>query len=822
LRRPTRRSLLPPPARPGDVAAPSWPRVGLAAVSGTAQSGATTAVGAAGGSSALTRRGSGEFADLEVTVGQTKNLVNQNVAVSWRWTGQDKHATVLDGSSFQANYLQIMQCWGDAAPDRTQCEFGGLSNTSSSFASTRFIFPPALGASTSFPIDPAETDVTLDSTDYVKPGSRDVRVPFRAVNGTLVRHEELDLNPFFGELTTNEIVQARTRPDGTGFETFETLTFREADGLGCADLLTAGANRGTPRRCWLVVVPRSETDVDGRRYLDFANGQLQSSPLSASNWNRRITFPLSFQPVGQPCPLGAAQRPVGGVETSTQAVLQWQPALCRNGGTVFSYTKLSDAVVETGLTSSSAGANGLGFLNAPLAPDAVPSDRTLVYAPVAVSGVTIAALVERQVPPGAPADVASRQGERIEDLRLTPRLVAKLLTHSYSANVTQKAGYLKDNPLSIERDPEFLTLNPGFRVLGNQSLELRIPTGVSFTSQLVWEWIATDQEARDFVAGLPDPDGMRVNPFYQGLDIPQQTFPKLDPFCDRDANFPDLPLCQLDLHPYVDDFFQSAQTVVRGVSGERTRNVAAVPPVTAPVARQRPGSRNLLGLTDTATSARFLMPAVRLRNAAGAFVAPTTQSMQSAVAVMERTSVPGVFQVDPEVSRTDAYPLTTVTYAVAAPNQFTAAAAREYADFIRFAAGPGQTPGTAAGTLPAGYAPLSASQRRAALAAAAQVQARVGPAAAPAAPPPGTTDPVDPPATDAAVPAPSPAPAPSVAAPSPSATALASPRAVVSRTPADAAVSTIARFALIIALLLGAGGLMFAPLLPRIAERLRR
>jgi hypothetical protein len=813
-------------ALPGPVGAAvrgGLDRIRLAASGGSASTsaGGTTgalAVGTAT-SSAMTLRGTGPFADLAVSVSQTKNLVNQNIAVSWRWAGADKHPTRLDGSTILANYMQVMQCWGDTAPDRTRCVYGGFSNTSSSFTSTRFLFPPALGATSPGPIDPAET-VDLSSTDYVKDGQRDFRVPFAAVNGDVLTHEELDpdKNPLFGELTTNEILQARTRPDGTGFETFETLTFRENDGLGCADVVTSGAAKGLPRRCWLVVVPRGETEVDGRSYLDIPNRQLQSSPLSLTNWSRRIAFPLGFQPVGQPCPLGAKQQPVGGVETSTQAVLRWQPALCAGGGTVFSYTKLPDAVVESGLTGSDAGANGLGFLNEPLTGE-VPSDRTLVYAPVAVSGVSIVALVERQVASGAPADVAARAGERIEDLRLTPRLVAKLLTHSYVKNVSLRAGYLARNPVTIERDPEFLALNPEFATLANSSIELRIPTGVSYTTQLVWEWVEADEEARDFVAGVPDPWGMRVNPFFQGTDIPQQSFPKVDPFCDRDPALPDLPLCALDLHPYVSDFFEGAQAVVRGVSGERTRNLAAVPPTTAAVPRQRSGERNLLGITDTATAQRFLLPSVKLRNRAGEFVAPTTASMQAAVAVFGRTSTPGVTLPDPEGAKRNAYPLTVVTYAVAAPNQFTAAAAKQYAAFVRYAAGPGQVPGSAPGTLPDGYAPMTAAQRAAARAAADRIQARVGPKQTRPAPVPDETAAAEPSSSPAG---PEPAPAPAVPAPAPTATALESPVPALTRTPPDALVNGWARYAMIVALLVGAGGLMVGPLLPRIAERLRR
>jgi len=71
--------------------------------------------------SAVTVSGRGDFADLKVTVSQTKNLINQTVIVSW--TGAKP---TVDSVEFYSNFLQIMQCWGDgpAGPDRSQCQFG--------------------------------------------------------------------------------------------------------------------------------------------------------------------------------------------------------------------------------------------------------------------------------------------------------------------------------------------------------------------------------------------------------------------------------------------------------------------------------------------------------------------------------------------------------------------------------------------------------------------------------------------------------------------------------------------------------------------------
>jgi preprotein translocase subunit Sss1 len=754
--------------------------------------------------------------------------------------------------------------------------FGGLAQSQGTGYDSRALsrqivperYPYSVGPADSHDDDAkaAATDGNLDHADWRNTNGTPPTfyVPFHSAtletaNATAIAKNQ---NSFFGQYDTNEIPFGITRPDGSGYQTFETLTYRESEGLGCADILKSGPNKGHPRSCWLVAVPRGQTDIpesDGtrRQYSDFQSRLLQSSPLTTSAWNDRIVFPLDFQPVGQPCPLNAKQRPVGGVDTSSEAVLRWQPALCANGGTVFSYVKLGDAVVESNLTGPDAGTAGVGFLNAPVSAQ-VPSDRSLVYAPVAVSGIAVAAQVERSPLKEPDNPEATLEGAAVSGIKLTPRLVAKLLTSSYQSAVgpliatpQTRPGYIRTNPEGVGKDPDFLALNPAFKHLSgtNVNLDLVIPTGVAYTTSMVWRWIEADQEARDFVAGVPDPWGMRVNPFYQGLDLSSRTFLKIEPQCGHpaktDPNVQYLPpLCQLDVHPYAQDFFESARNTARGDTKAlrwatgTTNEDPRIKPLYA-VAPPLPGSRSLLGVTDTALANRFLLPTVELRNAAGRFVAPTVQSMQAAVASMRHTGAPGVTVDDPETASKAAYPLTTVTYAVAAPNQYTAQAAHDYASFVRYAAGPGQTLGTAPGTLPFGYAPLTPAQRRQALTAADQIQARVGPSPAshprpssssgtsgtsgtsapgPAATTPGSTDGVG------TTPTASPTPAATAASPSPSAAPLPSAKTVVqrTRTPNDSPIATVAKYAAIGALLIGMTGVLIAPLLPRIAERFRR
>jgi len=728
-------AVLPPAALP-DVAlvadTPPAPVVGPNTV-------IAPAAPASGASSAITASGKGDFAALKVTVSQTRDLINQVVHVTW--TGATP--TVGDSTNYVFHYLQIMQCWGDDAsgPDRTQCQFGGFVNIDKTRAgehvtSRRITLPGATFIDKDDPVSVTDP-VTKQVTAF-----RNGEVPFYSVKGTVAPIAVPGSFSDFDANTTNEVDLARTTGDGKGDEPFEVQTYQEAPGLGCGDLTAANA----PRTCWLVVVPRGEKEVDGSdRATVLARGdhKLDTSPLSITNWTNRIVFPLAFQPVGHACALGSTEVPLLGVETSSEAVLRWQPALCANSGPVFGLSQVPEAVAESRLTKA---APGMVLLNSAVNPADVPSDRTYVYAPVAISGVTIAALV--QAAPAASASSAEKDqaGTTITTVNLTPRVVAKMLTQSYRYNVAGGAQYLtyadgKPYPNNLTQDEDFLKDNPLFRnqALGT-TLDILLPLTGSVSNQLLWEWIAADQDATDFVAGLPDPSGMRVNPFYQGLRLPQDQFPKIDPYCEINGQAVQHapPLCTFDVHPYALDYHEVARSVLRGDPLSRTNwDPQAQPPAYKRVAPNLNGVRHELGVTDTASAARYGLVTARLRNASGAFVAPTAAALQAGAAGMRPSDVPGVKLTDPTTSDAAAYPLATVTYAVTAPGLLTQQLATTYANFLRFAVGTGQTPGTAPGTLPDGYAALPEAMKSQALAAATQVEARVGP------PPTDTEDPTD-------------------------------------------------------------------------------
>ncbi|MFE2286367.1 hypothetical protein ACFXDJ_19645 [Streptomyces sp. NPDC059443] len=675
----------------------------------------------AGEGSEVTVSGAGDFAALKVTVSQTRNLVDQVVKVSW--TGG---APTVSDSAYNADYLQVMQCWGDAptGPSTDQCQFGGSSalgagnQAAGAYTNSRQLnYGAHLEDSEHQPLPPA----TPSGISYA---------PFRTVNGDPVSTG--NWNEFFDVNSTNEVPYARTNAHGSGEVYFETQTAVEAPGLGCGTAVRDARGAVTGRGCWLVIVPRGTKEVDGSPYTGQSSGQLQSSPLSPANWKQRIVVPLGFEPIGSYCPIGAEERGTLGSEMAAEAVTRWQPALCQTGGkAVYGYAQVPDATARVKLLS---GVPGLVFVGRPAPPDPV---RTPVYAPVALSGITIGFFIESQAGFQAPDEVKSRNGTRLGSLRLTPRLVAKLLTESYKDGNSRFADSTAKNPENLGRDPEFLRHNPAYAGLdfGGKLGDALVPQPLADTTRQLWDWVARDPAAREFLSGVPDNTGahgdasyagMAVNPNYKGMGLPSETFPKSDPYCQPFDDRPNLPLCIQDKHPYATDMHAAARAASRGDALARTSwDPNATPPAYKKDPPQPAGLRAVLAVTDTATAERYGLVSAELLNAGGQFTAPEPAALIAA-ANARKPGADGVSAPDPAAEDPAAYPLTVLTYAATVPADLTVAEGKDYGALLSYAAAQGQTPGVAAGTLPHGYAPLPEALRAQTRAAAQRVSAEAG------------------------------------------------------------------------------------------------
>ncbi|MGW2396517.1 hypothetical protein ACWCYY_08185 [Kitasatospora sp. NPDC001664] len=650
----------------------------------------------------VTVTGSGEFAGLEVTVHQTAHLVNESVQVTW--TGG--RPTWPSPMILARHYLQFMQCWGDedSGPSREQCQYGATKGdpriSAGDFVSTRQLNAGALE----------------DKADplYQEHPTKNIYVPFRPSNGGPA--ESGGASQYYDAQTTNEVPFGPTRADGSGQIDFEMQTGMEAPGLGCGQTPAGAPADATPRRCWLVIVPRGEIEVN-KEVPTGSSGKLQTSPLSFTNWEKRLVVPLSFERVGLSCPIGSSERPTNGTEMAAEAMWRWQPVLCRQAGGIFSYTQIADHLARNQLNQDDP---GLSYLGIPQAREEDRPGRTPYYAPVALSGLTFAFDIESQSGVRTPEDKKKKDGQRIHDLKLTPRLIAKLMTQSYQQSVNPfDPDVPAENPVDLLTDPEFLALNPYFKDLyfPTRVADLLLPNGDSDAAQLVWMWLLKDPEAAAFLRGEKHAvwkDTINKAWIKVGTTYPRSNYPKQDVYC---LEFPDDPdgrpaWCNLDSHAYAPSMREGARGIARGDGlGKSVWDATVIPGQLKKGSPQPQGLRALMALTTTAQAARFGLSTAQIRNAKGEFVTPTDASMLAMANGTMPESATTISVIPPWAEVAGGYPLTLTTFAATVPSQITPEAGKSYADLLRYAAGPGQEPGVAAGQLPVGYVPLPERMR---------------------------------------------------------------------------------------------------------------
>lgn len=755
--------------------------------------------------SAMTVNGRGQFADLKITVNQTKNLANQAISITWEG-GQPTRA---GSGRFSAHYLQFMQCWGEddgtvsenPGPPPEQCVQGAVAGTYGGIPGV--LYPTGFALSR---IISRSTWPNFDeSIGVLDPRSTNVWRPFRAVDGTVIdSHTDPTFNPsvvggnfwqnpYFDIVTTNEIAGGVTRPNGTGAELMQVLTGVQSTGLGCGQrvLVVDDSDPQLPK-CWLVIVPRgepSDENVGTPFAINADQTGVATSPVSPTAWANRIAVPLEFSPVDSPCRLGDDERQIAGNELVLSAVASWQPALCGSRQLPpFGYAPIGDPTARRQITSPTVGSPSLVAISQPVDASQISEQNPIVYAPLTASGVAIGFNIERAPQPTAPASAQQVAGVRIADLNLTPRLVAKLLTQSYSlaVQIIDEPDYdwVESNPFHLGVDPEFVQFNPEFAVLRNGDRNfssLTIPAGNSDAANQVWEWVLSDPEARAWLDGQPDEWGMRVNPVYSTTAAGNSTgfpfgdptpvsFPKADPHCYRSGPVGALgvvppPLCGTDWLPYARSFEEAA--AMTRAAFDRARVVLNPFAIDASNAWSRSdpqflGSRTFISMTDTSSAARYGLQTARLSRAGDngpdrVFVGPTEEGLRAGVGSMKPREHPTFLEPAPLDQPADAYPLTTLTYGAIAPLTLEAEARSDYADFVRYAATDGQTPGTDLGSLPIGYLPLPDLLVDQALTAAESIIALQPPDPAPA---PAPAEPIPVP-----TPAPEPTPAPTPAAP---------------------------------------------------------
>ena len=540
--------------------------------------------------------------------------------------------------------------------------------------------------------------------------------PFVAASGTVFPSctaETMAPEAAVGAAFPPAEMAAFTDAEGNGSVKFEVRSAVENESLGCSDEVA----------CSVVVIPiQGISCIDDDRECrkagrfdagasNFANEGVDASVSPAlwwapSNWRNRFSVPLTFGLPPDACDVLDTRSPTGfyGSELMAQAALQWSPAYClREDRFKFQHNKMSD---EAAFALMENGGGAAAFVSG-----AHPQrgEDPVGYAPTAVTGFAIGYVVDRP----------DNAGE-VTDLRLTPRLLTKLLTQSYvgSDRGTGHPG-MATNPASINLDPEFQQLNPGLDTIPREAAATLLSLSeASDVIDTLTAYLAEDAAAAAFVEGKPDPWGMVVNPSYRGIRLPRSEWPLLDSFVPGSNQ----ECYQQNPAPYftqlaapVTSMRKIAEAVLDAWPNVQTkceRSTTSDPWKIGRVDRQGVGARFMLGVVSLGDARRFGLREASLATSGGAYVAPTPASMAQAVALAEAPAKDGKpFTLDmADVLRAgSAYPGTMVVYTAARTSGLEEEQAAQVADFIEVATTEGQRPGRGNGQLPGGYLPLTRS-----------------------------------------------------------------------------------------------------------------
>ncbi|MDX6371368.1 MAG: hypothetical protein QOD98_356 [Nocardioidaceae bacterium] len=450
---------------------------------------------------------------------------------------------------------------------------------------------------------------------------------------------------------------------------------------------------------------------------------------SASNWANRFTIPITFGLPPDACDVLDPRAPTGfyGSELMAQASLQWAPAYCLSKKRFkFQLNQMSDAA---GWNLMESGAGPAAFVSSP---HRRTSADPVGFAPTAVTGFAIGYNVDRP-----------DNGGEYTDLRLNPRLVAKLLTQSYlGSELGRGHPGIGNNPIAIMNDPEFIALNPGLSQISQEAgASLLSLANDSDIIQQLTDWIAHDDAAMDFINGKADPWGMKVNPSYKKIKLPRSEWPLLDTYIPTTNNTcrqnnPDVYFSQLaapvtTLRKVSDALLDGWPNVQTRCEFDQVSNTYKL----GRIDRQSYGARFMLGVVSLGDAARYGLHAAALQTKKGTYVAPDDDSLAAAVDLMQpqqpqQPDKGGKGHQDTQARRAggevdvselgrpfvldqadirksgEAYPGTMVVYTAARLQNLIQDDADKVAQFIRTATTEGQQAGPGNGELPGGFLPI--------------------------------------------------------------------------------------------------------------------
>jgi hypothetical protein len=588
-------------------------------------------------------------------------------------------------------------------------------------------------------------------------------VPFRSATGTVYAGgnagcagEAPESDDVGGSALPSNEVYGVTGLDDSGSTNFDVFTSAENADLGCTQNVA----------CALVAVPiegvscnpaaqsnppPSPSDVTACEATGaYAAGANANTSLfengadlsdtgslwwSPSNWRNRISVPLTFAPPPNACSLtGGVSHTVNiyGSELMIQATDQWDPSFCLNAQKGFGVDQLQSPEPEARNLVASGGAE------AAFTSYDQPSGygKPVVNAPVALTAFAIT------------YDIDGANGQPYTSLKVTPRLLAKLLTESYPGELFMKLEdpALADNPLNITLDPEFAQLNPGIApvqipgALSDAASELMALSSNSDVMEALTTYINDDPTARAWLNGQPDQWGMTVNPAYKGISLPVNQWPLLSTFEPKAFYQNDLNDCLFNdpvpWQPLVAAPQPTLEDITLNMQYAKANSTILCDQPNPPSSlgeklvtggQQPPGKQFMIGISPLADDARYLMSSAGLQTTSGTFVAPNVDSLHATAALLHPDPSTDTWPIPynrfQQSSGASAYPGTMVVYAAIPTSGLPASDAQAYAAFLQFAATTGQTQGVGVGELPPGYLPLAQVDGLGALAAYTQAAA---------------------------------------------------------------------------------------------------
>ncbi|ONI77743.1 hypothetical protein ALI144C_30305 [Actinosynnema sp. ALI-1.44] len=674
-----------------------------------------------------------------VTVSQTKDLVRQRVKVSW----SGLRPTGSGGVGSETFPVVVLQCWGKPAEVTQQTCWNGGANVGTLLDS-------------SF-VDPGTFDPAVFGT-----ASASSFVPFRAKDdGKMYVGEQRDggwppdtvvkSNPTsFSSATQNAVYpnlyHGFTNPDGTGEADMELLTGFENPHLGC----------GSASPCSLVVIPigdpRCKPDSAlPRRHrgfcatppLDESGARRASNWVSPTNWARKFTFDLSFRESPEACKLdNRLETGFAGSFYAYQVLNNsWQPKFCHDQNLFkLGYIALSDGEARGQFAGALGGTWQDGATNALLTSRPMEGEpaKPFVYAPVTVSSVVVSFTLD------------GLDGKEITELKLNARLLAKMLTQSYRTTSAAGLGHpaLKNNPTWWGSDPEFAALNPAVGNLGDllrDGSEYPVfSLGDLDAIHALTAYIAADKDAMAWLTGADDGHGMVVNPKFKQYQLPLGKLELRDDWVVTDQASQYAGEILLDRYANTADNLYNAAVAATQAWPQAFVTRSCVDPTKPETCsfkrkdqRQLGGHRAMVAVTTFGDSKVFNLRQAALQTAPGKFVAPNDQTLALALNGTKLDEKTGVLSTDFTKLSPDAYPGTSIVYAVVPTIGLSKTTADNYAKFLEYAAEPGQVRGYKAGQLPDGYVPLSTPMREQTTNAAKAVREQKGEVPAP---PPGLAE----------------------------------------------------------------------------------